>query len=382
MAYYAGQSISDTLALRDWDDLPFTLDASVATTELTVTHESGTAITPVLISNYTPQGTYLVTFRTRRDLPGVYSLSAVAANTGWAYAQTYQVLPVEQAGLLPEIGASGVIFSDLRARIAHQLQDLRELNATRDGDRLSFYDQNVLTDSLNQYVGTAFVMINGLESGNTGQRRRVIGSSGSVYNVQFDRALPAITREGDVAHLFNLRGEGFLPDAYDTAIRSVISEAYPTFLIEIERVASSFPSDTRRVAIPEEFIAVHSVYLDDDSACNDLRRVPYAGREGRYRSGFSVDRASREIVVNGSWHEAARGMDYRIGGYARHPIPKTDNDYVIIPEMWLRLETSSRMASRRRGDTESAGWAVDWGNAARQERGNIYTPRKPGTIFL
>lgn len=382
MAYYAGQSISDTIAIEDWAGNPSALDASTVLSSVKVTHESGTEIAPALVSNYTPQGTYLITFRTRRDLPGLYTLEAVASETSWPYSQTYQVLPVEQAGLLPEVGASGVIFSDLRARIAHQLQDLRELTATRDGDESSFYDEDVLTDSLNQYVGTAFVMINGLEPGNTGARRRVIGSSGTVYNIQLDRALPGPTRLGDTGHLFNLRGNGFLPDAYDTVIRSVISEAFPTFLIEIERVVPAFPEDSRRVAIPEEFVAVHSLYLDDDSGCNDLRRIPPVGREGRYRNGFSVDRASREIVVNGNWYEPVRGMDYRIGGYAKHPIPKTDNDYVIIPEMWLRLEASSRLSSRRRHDSEASGWAVDWGNAARVEKGNIYTPRKANTVFL
>lgn len=382
MAYYAGQTISDTIAITDWDENPSTLDASTVLSSLTVTHESGTAITPVIISNYTPQGTYIVNFRSRRDLPGLYTLSAFAAETGWEYAQTYQVLPVEQAGLLPELGAEGVIFSEFRARIADRMQDLLRLTATADGGLNTFEDSLNLTDSLNQYAGTHFVMINALEPNNSGQERRVTASSGTTFSVTLNRNLPGITREGDTAHLFNLSGKGFRPQIYDAMIRTVVDEAYPTFLLEIERSVSAFPTDSRRIAIPAEFAAVHSLYLDDDDVDIDYRRVPPSRREGRYQVGFSVDRASRELVINGDWRDEASGIPYRIGGYARHPVPQSDNDYIVIPERWLNLEVSARLAARRRADQQSSSWAIEWGRLAQEERGSIMTPRKPNTTFL
>lgn len=382
MVYYAGQSISDTIAIEDWAGNPSTLDASVALSSVVVTHESGTAVTPVLVSNYTPIGTYLITFRTRRDLPGLYTLNAVASETNWPYSQTYEVLPVEQAGMLPEVGASGIIFSDFRIRVAEQLQDGKRLTATKDGDNQTFYDEDQLTDSTNHYQGSDFMMVNGLEQGNTGQRRRIASSSGIQNTIQFQRALPGITRAGDEAHLFNLGGKGFLVDVYNSYIRSVIAESYPYFLIPIERRVDAFPSGTRRIPIPEEFVAIHSIFLDDDD--NDIaeRYIPPSRGMGRYRSGFNIDKASREIVLSGNWNTFADGIPYRIAGYARHPIPQSDNDYIAIPETWLRLEVCSRMASRRRQDPESSGWAVDWGNAARAERAAITTPRKANTRFL
>lgn len=382
MAYYAGQTISDTITILDWDENPSALDASAVLSSLVVTHESGTAVSPVIISNFTPAGTYLISFRTRRDLPGVYQLDAVATETEWAYAQTYDVLPVEQAGLLPQIGAEGIIFSDFRARVADRMQDLLRLTATADGGLNTFTDALNLTDSLNQYQGTHFIMINALEPDNTGQQRRVTGSSGTTFSVTLDRNLPGVVREGDTAHLFNLSGKGFRPQIYDSMIRTVVDEAYPTFLLEIERTVSSFPTDSRRIAIPAEFAAVHSLSLDDDDADNDYRRVPPSRREGRYQIGFSVDRASREIVVNGDWSDESSGIPYRIGGYARHPVPQSDNDYIVIPERWLSLEVSARLAARRRGDQQSSSWAIEWGRLAQEERGSIMTPRKPGSIFL
>lgn len=384
MAYYAGQTISDTVSIVDWDEEPSQLDASVVTSSLTVTHESGTAITPVLISNFTPQGTYLVSFRTRRDLPGAYTVSLVGTETGWEYLQTYDVLPVEQAGRLPIIGAEGIIFSEFRARVADRMQDIVRLVATKDGSENVFYDEENLTDSLNHWQSSYVVMQNALEMGNSGQQRRVTGSSGSDNSLTLNRQLPGITRAGDTAHLLNLSGKGFRPAAYDAVIKAVIDEAYPTFVLSIDRRVDAFPVDSRRIAIPEEFVAVHSLYLDDSDSDNALRRVPKArsGEEGRYSIGFSVNRASREIIVNGVWDGDMAGLPYRIGGYARHPVPESDNDYIAIPEKWLNLECSARMAARRGVNPSWSNWAVEWGRIAAEEKGNIYTPRKAGTVWL
>lgn len=384
MAYFAGDTIVDDVNVADGDQNPSALPAEAVFTTVAVVHSSGAAVTPVLVTATATPGQYLVSWVAPLALPGAYTLTAVAAETGETYTQTYDVEPVSSAGLIPGLGAPGITLGDFRALLANRLLDYLRLTATADGDTSTFFDVNHLTDGDDAYASSQGKFIAALAPDVDGAIVTIDGSSASDASVTFRPSIAGNTHTGDILDLFNLGGYGFRIQQYDLAIREAIAVSWRRVWIDhAVEVVAPFTQAVPLIPIPRPFIAVHTLEINEAGDQTQWREVPMARRAGRWGEGWTVDKAQRQIRLDGDfWRWTADGYGYRLRGYARQEPPVTDNDLIVIDVGWLLDYCASRLAGRRVADSEWSNWAIEWGRQAEQRLEEIKTNRHANTVFV
>lgn len=275
-----------------------------------------------------------------------------------------------------------VTFADFRVRVAIELRDGLILTATSDGSQTSFIDNLNLTDGPDQYRNSHGIVISATNGANVGRTVRVDSSSAASTSLTFvGSGLPAITKAGDVLHLFNLGGNGIRPQYYDQEIRTALDAAYPDYVEEIVADGSApFAAAAPLIAVPEQFVAVYAVEFGEEDA--EWRTLPRARKAGRWGEGWTLARPTREIRVDGYWRDELDGLSYRVRGYKAHDALTAADTPVAIDQRWLLAECKGRLASRRGTDRSWQQWAVEWSRDAEQTRFRIMTPRQPNTEWL
>lgn len=374
MAYLAGEPIVDTVYVED------VLGAGSVLSPATVfssTFAYGPDNVPIAaaVSAGAVAGLYTVTIPTDANLPGTYTFLGISSETGVEYLGTWDVDPITQF-----TGQQGTTLADFRADLADLMRDHLRITATDDGSPTTWKDADNLTDSENAFMNSHLKVITAGNAANTGLIRRVRTSSGISNTITLE-ALPADVLAGDVGDLYNLGGHGFRPQFYDRSIAAAVKKSFPAALLNITTVgATPFDAALGTITIPADFVAVYGLQYDDGEFLRDVR--PVTRTRGEFGSGWSVDTVARAFRVHGPWLDDMDGTAYTIFGYARHQAPNDDADIITLDETWLTYRAASMMANTRLTDARWNNWAIEWGRLEQGERGNIWTPRAPNTVWL
>lgn len=381
MAYLAGETISDSVYVTDLSDNPSVLAPASVFSAATVTRPDSTTFAPTIAATATP-GLYTISFVTLVAQPGNWSVLLVSSETGTPYLATYDVdLGVTVVPTLTPTGAPVASMADIRIEVAIELRDGLICTATANGSPNTFIDDQNLTDSPDQYRASHGIVISAANGFNVGQQVRVDSSSPLTTALTFAANLPAATTVGDVLHLVNLGGYGFRPQYYDQAIKAAVAAAFSDALLDVVVTGSTpFDADVPTIPIPSPLCAVYAVELSETGS--EWRTLPQARRPGRWGEGWTIDRASREIRVDGGWRDIADGLTYRLRGYGAHPVPQRASDPITLDRTWLVLDVKARLAARRGTDRQWQSWAVEWGRMAQQTRAAIATSLEPNTELL
>lgn len=277
--------------------------------------------------------------------------------------------------------ANPITFAEFRLSVASDLMDGLELTATSDGSTTQFIDNLTLVDGPDQFRSSFGVVISATNASNVGRVVRIDSSSPTSTSITFANALPAITKSGDVMHLFNLGGYGMRPQFYDLAIQEAIRAAYPDYVEEIVLTgASAFDADSPTIPIVAPMTAVYAVEIEEEA--DAWRTIPKARQAGTWGEGWTLSRPTSELRIDGEWRQIADGMTYRVRGYQRADLPSAAGDPITIDLMWLTYEVKARLSARRRTDRQLQNWGVEWGRQAENARMRIQTPREADTEWL
>lgn len=384
MAYLAGDTITDAVYVTNASGDPSALGADAVFSSAVVTAPGGDTSTPTIQTTATP-GLYQVSFPTALEVAGTYAVLLYASETNTAYLATYDVDLTTAAASAIGLAGLGTTFSDFRLAVAMELRDGMALRATADGAANVFIDSLNLTDGTDEYRGSHGVVVSATNGFNVGQRVRVDSSSPLTTSLTFVSALPAPTKAFDVLHLFNLGGYGWRPQFYDEAIQSAVRAASPDYLIEtVVASSAAFDADTPLITVTSPLVAVFSVEVleDADTADAAWRTIPKSRMPGRWGHGWSLDRGSGTLRIDGCWADIADGLAYRVRGYAPHAVPAAADDLLTLDYGWLMLQTKATLAARRGTDRTWSQWAVEWGRRADEQRGRIATSLQPDTEYL
>lgn len=383
MAIVAGEVIQDRIYVEDAFGDPSSLDAASVFSSISVVRPDNSTIVPTVSQVAGVAGVYGVEFPTSLALPGAYTVYATSSQSGQVYTGTFDVDAIGTGAGIVQSGVPAYTMADLRSEVGYDLSDHMALRATDDGDASVFIDSNNLTDSPGAYESTQGVFVAASGAGIIGQRVYVESSDPIARSITFSPALPNITRAGDQLHLFNLGGRGWNLQIYDDMIQDTVEMAFDDYLVEYSEPSGSAYSIEAGVAIeiPSTFVAVYGLSITEDDI--EIRRVPAVRvGSGRWGEGYSVDRTIRAMRIEGAWRDLAEGQAFRIYGYAKHSAPAAPADLITIDRTWMALQTKSKIAGRRSTVSHWNNWAVEWGRRADEQRGRIYTPRRPGVEFL
>jgi hypothetical protein len=157
--------------------------------------------------------------------------------------------------------------------------------------------------------------------------------------------------------------------------------AFPAALIPISAAGvGTFSASLGTIAIPSQFVALYGVQYNDGQFLRDVR--PVTRTRGEFGNGWAIDKGSRTVRINGRWLDDMDGTPYTLFGYARHEAPNDDSDLITLDETWLTYRVASMMANSRLIDSRWNNWAIEYGRLEQAERGNIWTPREPNTVWL
>lgn len=384
MTIHAGDTITTAAYVESSPGVPsVSSPATVFSVVEAHAPDNSVLINPPIVTSLEAPGYYEISFVTLVAQPGTYELHATGAEQGDVYLETFVVDAAIAADLSGDVGIS---LWDMVIVIADDLADHIELTATAPSA-----GPNVMVDANNLLGGDGElrsshgVVRQAADPANVGKVVRVQGNSSTTTSITFAPNLPSALVTGDIMDLVNLGGFGFRPEVYRQQIKNAVIKSYPDALIEISASSSPdrFDAASPTIPIPDEFVAVYGVfymYQDDVLQWRDVR--PARGRGG-YATGWSLDRPSRTIRIDGdAWQDLMDGTLYVIGGYAKHGIPTADTDLVTVPAYWIILEVKGTLAGRRIADRRWNDWAVEWGRRADTEKMNIWTPRHADTQFL
>lgn len=375
MAYAVGQTITDTLILRDNLDAPITgqiaddfavIEAyalpSGATTAAAALSEIGSGEYAV---SFTPTTAATWTMHVVYDSGGVFR----------EFSQTYVVDTVAAASTpVTPGGTVGITRKDLRRMVmGDRLHDLLVLTATAGGTVNQFTDDVELTDAQNAYLGSQ-AMPTGGTAPNLGAVVRVIGSDAATHTLTVTPDLPSPTQAGDEWELVNLNGRGWRFQEVHRAINAVLRTAFAEFLIDrTDVVAAAFDANAPTVAVPDGVTHVAAVLVQDPSGdWTDVRR---ARRPGAYGNGYWIDRAAGTVGIEGRYRWYADGLVVKLVGKGRHPDLVDDSSLVYVDPDWLADEVAAQLAADPIKGRPALAQLYRAGAEAR--RANARSPRTP-----
>jgi hypothetical protein len=234
---------------------------------------------------------------------------------------------------------TGISRLELRRMTLSRVGDLKILRATATGSDSTFIDANNLTGEANAYRDRQAYFAGGTTA-NVGLIRHVSGSDKAQRALGFGLALPAATAIGDEVELVNTRGVGFTIEAVHQAIDNAMATARTVVSIPLSYAPeSAFDEDDGTVAIPATWRSFSGIeWQDDNGAWRPIRTSPRYGGDG-----WSVDSASRTVMVGGTWARRIDGQSVRLRGYGAPAMLTADADRTPVSADWLVAETVSQL---------------------------------------
>ena len=344
--HYVGQELVETITLLDTDGEPVT---GASWTVLTTAPPNGAVITPTWVE--LGSGAYRFTVAgSEVTEAGNYYLLARADD---ALAQSYEIewLVTGVTTVAYTMPTSGMSRRDLRRAILGELGDLTVTTATGNSGSAQWIDVDTLAfgDS-GRYAGRELFVTGGTPE-NLGELRGISGSNGQG-TLNLTRALPAPVVEGDEAEIVNTYGGGIRIKQVHDAINTSIMRAGVEVPIEAT-IGDPFSIETRTIPIPPEFVTVHTVQAryPHDATCQGWRDVRRSQPNGG--DGWSVERATRSIVIGGYTGSAAAEATIRILGTGRPKPMTSDNDISPVNAEWLLEDVSAKLMLRAIGGARS-----------------------------
>lgn len=219
----------------------------------------------------------------------------------------------------------------IRQNVGTQLGDMVLCTATSAGTTTTFLDVNNLVLPNNEYKGRTIWFRDGTLA-NLEQSRKINASTFATGTVQWGVALPEATAEGDEAELWNLRGTGWEPQEINRLITIAHREAQEHIPIPMTSSEMDFSYDDPVLTIPEAMVTVTGLEFQD-AGHSGWRSVEYGQRTGA--PGWRVDRASREIRIDGNWRYRLDGYTLRIHGEQKESPLEDDTDLTAINAEYL-----------------------------------------------
>ncbi len=292
----------------------------------------------------------------------------------------------EDTFVVGPVATGGTTRADLRRRIALELGDFDQLEATKAGSTTTFFDEIRARKPTDSFRAREALCVSGTPA-NVGLIRRVQNSNADTQSLTLQPALPAATAPGDVVELYNEKGTGWSVDEYHRVINSAIRLAYPDHLqpvaadvIPISRDASWPQHATLPLQLipPATMTHLHSVVVDD---AGGGFHVPRAVRLGA--PGYWIDKASGTVTLSGAfWPHQMVPATIRLEGYAEPGELLTDEDRTTVDEEWLVTWCMARLllATAHRNadpDRERRGYFLT--QEAQQLRRRVRTLFAPNT---
>ncbi|MDP9470147.1 MAG: hypothetical protein M3Q71_05680 [Chloroflexota bacterium] len=277
----------------------------------------------------------------------------------------------------------GTSRAELRRRIALELGDFDQLEATRAGSTTTFFDEIRARKPTAAFRAREALFVSGTPA-NIGLIRRVQDSNADTQSLTLQPALPAATAVGDVIELYNERGIHWPVNDIHRIINSGIRLAYPDHLEPIAANVTPVPvgsSDRHAVHTlipPPTMIRLHSVVMDDPSGGY---RIPRAVRLGA--PGYWIDKANGTVTLSGVfWPYGATPATIRLEGYAEPAELLTDEDRTTVDEEWLVTWCMARLllsTAHRNADPDRERRGYFLSQEAQQLRRRVRTLFAPNT---
>jgi len=363
MAYYVGDTITDTIALLDAAGDPILGVAALITIPLAESPSgadfSGTVtITEIDDGDY--QAEWIVTeagtWTIRYEYPGppVQSFGPSLWDVDAAVVTISTVVPAEI--ITAQVGTT---YRDLRREIQDRLDDLIVLTCTEAGTTTTLVDDVNLYDSSSSMIGSFVLAVSGTTA-NVGKVRRVNDNTNDLANLSFAPELPAATLVGDVFDLCNLNGAGWAPAEILRRVNAVLHESFPRLKVKREdTLVEEFSRDTPFIDIPDNVTHNYKVRYQDSRG--EWWDVPHYDRV--------CHRASLQIELRGASRGRAHGCVIRLYGYGKHPAVSADTDLIYVNPRWLVLEVASRLGAQPSRNQAMRQMAAAWANEASQSMG-------------
>ncbi len=318
------------------------------------------------------------------------SLTAPATDGTYTLRATVVVGAVtevsEEVFIVGPVATGGTSRAELRRRIALELGDFDQLEATKAGSTTTFFDELRARKPTGAFRARDVLVVSGTAA-NVGLTRRVQDSNAETQSLTLQPALPAATAVGDVVELYNERGTGWPVSEYHRVINSALRLAYPDHLQPIAADVAPISvgtSDHYAVHVltpPPTMTHLHSVVATD---LGGGFRIPRAVRLGA--PGYWIDKASGTVTLSGAfWPYGGVPGTLRLEGYAESADLLTDEDRTTVDEEWLvtwcmgrlLLSTAHRNADP---DRERRGYFLT--QEAQQLRRRVRTLFAPNTESL
>src|SRR5690606_5782248 len=168
--------------------------------------------------------------------------------------------------------------------------------------------------------------------GNVGHIRYIAGSN-KQGTLQLSRALPFPVFAGDEAEIINTRGGGFTFQEVHQAINICLINANVQTPIVAE--LGDFDIGTRTFPIPPEFNEIDTIQSLDPRDTRDTGWQTLHSARAMGGDGWTVDHASRELVISGRSGHRIDGHTIRIYGRGKVPPLVNDDDTVDVNVEWL-----------------------------------------------
>lgn len=226
----------------------------------------------------------------------------------------------------------GLTLRELRQRCGTMLNDMFMVEATEDGTPTSFVDTNTITLPTGELKNRIIYFIGG-QSANINVQRTIdsnVTSSGTLY---WQADLPAATKRGDRAELWNHRAQGIRPLQMNDFINIAHSEAsvYNHVLMTItitDDFDSAEPNNT--ITVPSGVSKIERVqYLSNDQVWIDVPKGAPGG------PGYWVDVYNRVLTIGRPMSTYAGGAVVRLLVRGRENPLVNDDDTTIINAEWL-----------------------------------------------
>ena len=209
--------------------------------------------------------------------------------------------------------------------------DLTLSTATANSGSSTWTDTLNIVGDAGRYAGREMLITAGTP-GNIGQVRYV-SQSNKQATLQFNTGLPFPVFKGDEAEIINTRGSGFRFQDVHNALNHCLAVA--KVQVPIMADLDAFDVTSREIPIPSEFNEVHTVqYRRDDDLHNTGWQTLHSAR-ALGQDGWSIDRASRSIVISGRTGQWLDGQHVRLHGLGLAQPLTHDDDMIDVAVDWL-----------------------------------------------
>jgi hypothetical protein len=381
--YVVGDTISGTFVLRDNANVALIgkTDADFATVEayLAPTGSPTVAVTLGEIGG----GEYGFSFVP--TVAGSWTVHFIYDSGGVFREPSGDYLVAAASGSGATSGAitvtTGTRLDEIRRRVGLLLRDYTEIEATADGTMSTVVDSLNLNAESGDWMH-AQLLCSGGTALNLGEKRRVLGNVQASGTISLAVDLPTNTQEGDTFDLFCLRGQGFLIQHYDRAIKTSIDNARNEYHVALgpTTLVSAFAFDNPDITLPDEYEIVYRVEYQDEA--EDWVEIPVAKRPGLYAEGWFAQGLSGTIRVEGCYRDWADGRAIRVLGYGPHPSVSEDSDLIALDQEWVILTAAARLAARKTPAREWMASAAGWTQEANGRRLAMHIPYLPNSTQI